>query len=74
VSGRARLRGAPAGIAGALALSLTLSGCLFGGASEPDIAATVEGTQITSAQVNELYDIFANTDTGADDLTGADGV
>lgn len=72
MSGRVRLRGARAAVAGAVVLGLTLTGCGKSGA--PDIAADVEGTKITSAQVQELYDIFANTDTGANDLAGQDGV
>lgn len=67
-----RLRTALAGAAGAAALTLTLSAC--GGGGEPKIAANVEGTEISSAEVNALYDIFANTDTGAEDLAGQDGV
>ncbi len=71
MSGRAsRVRRAAA--AGAVALSLALSGC--GGDSEPAVAANVEGTEITSAQVNELYDVFARTDAGAESLQGAGGV
>ncbi len=66
------MRTAVSGVAGAMALALALSGC--GGGGAPEIAANVEGTEITSAQVQELYDIFANTDTGAQDLQGVEGV
>jgi hypothetical protein len=66
------MRGAVSGVAGAVALTLALTGC--GGGGAPDIAATVEGTPISSAQVQALYDIFANTDTGASDLQGVEGV
>ncbi|GAA0619339.1 hypothetical protein GCM10009547_22220 [Sporichthya brevicatena] len=61
-----------AAAAGAVALSLALSGC--GGDSEPAVAANVEGTEITSAQVNELYDVFARTGAGAESLEGVGGV
>ncbi|HUR74089.1 MAG TPA: peptidylprolyl isomerase [Sporichthya sp.] len=66
------MRNAVAGVAGAVVLTLAVTGCGKGGA--PSIAANVEGTEITSAQVQALYDIFAQTDTGAADLQGADGV
>lgn len=72
MSGLARLRGAMSGVVGAAVLSLALSGC--GGDSEPAIAANVEGIEITSAQVNELYAVFANTEAGAEGLQGVDGV
>ncbi len=75
MSGRqsTRMRRAVAGIAGAVALSLALSGC-GGGGGAPAVAADVEGTQITSAQVDELYQVFANTDAGGESLQGVQGV
>lgn len=69
---RSGLRRAAAGIAGAVALSLALTGCGEGGA--PAVAANVEGTEITSAEVEALYQIFANTDAGAQGLEGVQGV
>lgn len=66
------MRGARAGVAGALALTLALAGC--GGGGAPKIAADVEGIAITSADVDALYDIFASTGAGAADLQGVDGV
>jgi len=73
VSGRrGGLRTAAAAIAGAVALSLALSGC--GGGGAPEIAANVEGTEITSAEVDALYQVFANTDAGASGLQGVNGV
>jgi hypothetical protein len=66
--GAAGLRGA---VVGAVVLTLALSGC--GKSSPPKIAATVEGTQITSEQVDALYKAFSNTESGAEDLAGADG-
>ncbi|MBA3742353.1 peptidyl-prolyl cis-trans isomerase [Sporichthya sp.] len=73
MSGRTRVRSARYGVAGALALTLALSGC-GGGGGAPAIAANVEGIEITSAQVDELFKIFENTDTGQADLQGVDGV
>ena len=66
------LRRTAAAIAGAVALSLALSGC--GGGGVPEVAATVEGTEITSADVEALYQIFANTQAGASGLQGVNGV
>src|SRR5689334_25067905 len=70
VSGLTRMRSAVAG--GVVALSLALAGC--GGGGAPEIAANVEGIQITSAQVDELVKIFESTATGQADLQGVDGV
>lgn len=58
---------------GALLCAAALSACgLVGGGGAPKIAADVEGTKITSAQVDLLYDVFAKTDAGAESLGGAD--
>jgi hypothetical protein len=57
------------GLAGALALTLTLSGCgLFGSSGVPQIAATVQGVPITSKTVQELYEKFANSSQGQSDM------
>jgi hypothetical protein len=45
-----------------------LAGC---GSGEPKVAADVEGTPITSAQVTELYDVFARTAEGQETLDGS---
>lgn len=68
---RARRLGATAA---GVALSLALSGCgvFGGGGGEPEIAADVAGTPITSARVNELFSIFANTSSGAAGLEGGE--
>jgi len=63
---RRALRGI--GVAGALAL--TVSGCSmpFSSQGVPEIAAYVEGTPITSKDVQALYDKFANSDQGKSDM------
>lgn len=68
-----RVRGRRLGRGGAgLALALAVSGCglIGGGGGEPQIAADVEGTTITSAQVNQLYEVFARTEAGQQALGG----
>lgn len=69
---RGILRRATAGVAAAVALSLALTAC--GGGGAPEVAANVEGREIKSAEVDALYEIFANTDAGAQGLEGVNGL
>lgn len=70
ISGAAR-----AVVASALAVVLAapLAGCgVFGGESEPEVAAVVAGAEITSDRVDELFARFAGTEAGAAALAGAE--
>ncbi|MGQ0624354.1 MAG: hypothetical protein ACT4PP_06820, partial [Sporichthyaceae bacterium] len=68
-TGRTR-RWAALGIAGTIALGI--AGC--GGGGRPEVAAEVEGVPISSARVDELFDIFAGTAQGSAELAGPGGL
>jgi hypothetical protein len=58
------------GIAVAGALALTVSGCSmpFSSQGVPEVAAYVEGTPVSSKDVQSLYEKFASSDQGKSDM------